>query len=80
MIAKLSKAERYLGTHGPSKVSYLRLQAMEIHTYIDSNNAGINDSLRWKWCEQAVEAVTYVHENNAINSDLRPEIYYSRRR
>lgn len=66
----------YLGAHAPSRgILLTEASHGNLQAYIDFNNAAINNSLRWKWSVQAVEAVAYVHRQGVIHSDLRPENY-----
>jgi serine/threonine protein kinase len=51
-----------------SEASYGNLQ-----TFIDSHNTRMDASLRWRLATQAAEAITHLHENGVIHSDLRPE-------
>jgi serine/threonine protein kinase len=51
-----------------SEASHGNLQRL-----INSHNATIDASLRWRLAEQAAEAITYIHKNGVIHSDLRPE-------
>jgi serine/threonine protein kinase len=44
-----------------------------LQKFIDSHNTTIDASLRWRFAEQAAEAITYIHKNGVIHSDLRPE-------
>jgi len=75
MTAKLS-VSRYLGAHTPSRgIQLTEASHGNLQAYINLNNAAIDNSLRWKWSVQAVEAVAYVHRQGVIHSDLRPENY-----
>ncbi|CZS96270.1 uncharacterized protein RCO7_04970 [Rhynchosporium graminicola] len=66
----------YLGAHASSKgILLTEASHGNLQTYIDVNKESIDDSLRWKWSLQAVEAVAYVHRQGVIHSDLRPENY-----
>ncbi|KAH9218053.1 kinase-like domain-containing protein, partial [Leptodontidium sp. 2 PMI_412] len=66
----------YLGVHSPSKgILLTEASNGNLQAYLDLNNATINNSLRWKWSVQVVEAVAYVHRQGVIHSDLRPENY-----
>jgi serine/threonine protein kinase len=44
-----------------------------LQKFIDSHNTTIDASLRWRLAEQAAEAITHIHKNGVIHSDLRPE-------
>ncbi|KIW13804.1 hypothetical protein PV08_08996 [Exophiala spinifera] len=47
----------------------------DLQHYIDQNNAKIDVPTRRKWCQQATEAVQYIHSKGIIHSDLRPQNY-----
>ena len=44
-----------------------------LQAYIDEKNAFIDIPLRTKWCWQAAESIAYLHDNDVIHSDLRPD-------
>ncbi|CAG8981742.1 hypothetical protein HYALB_00013354 [Hymenoscyphus albidus] len=65
----------YLGPHSSSRgIKLSEASHGNLQAYIDSG-VPIDNSLRWKWSLQAVEAVVYVHHKGVIHSDLRPENY-----
>lgn len=71
---KAKRINRYLGAHASSRgILLVEASHGNLQTYIDSHSAAMDDSLRWKWSVQAVEAVAYVHRKGVIHSDLRPE-------
>lgn len=45
----------------------------DLQKYIDSHNADLSVYQRSKMCEQAAEAIVYIHEKGVIHSDMRPE-------
>lgn len=72
----------YLGEH-PRIVPYLQpygdgillseARHGSLQTYIDTHHPKLTLSQRSKLCEQAAEAITYIHWKGVIHSDLRPE-------
>jgi serine/threonine protein kinase len=61
--------------HGISGNGILLSEASHgnLQKFIDSHNTTIDASLRWRLAEQAAEAITHIHKNGVIHSDLRPE-------
>ncbi|KAF1993259.1 kinase-like protein [Amniculicola lignicola CBS 123094] len=51
-----------------SKASYSNLQH-----YLEANYDNILLSTQQRWCQQAVESVSYIHYHGVIHSDLRPD-------
>lgn len=71
-LGKHSRIVPYLQPYGAgillSEACHGSLQA-----YIDTYHAKLNLSQRSKLCEQAAEAITYIHRKGVIHSDLRLE-------
>jgi serine/threonine protein kinase len=71
-ISRLILLNRYHGMLGNgillSEASHGNLQ-----NFVDSPDTKMNASLRWRLAEQAAEAITHIHKNGIIHSDLRPE-------
>jgi serine/threonine protein kinase len=61
--------------HGVSDNAIILSEASHgnLQNLIDSRNATIDASLRWRFAKQAAEAITHIHKNDVIHSDLRPE-------
>ncbi|KAI9652865.1 MAG: hypothetical protein M1821_007783 [Bathelium mastoideum] len=53
-----------------SKASHGNLQ-----NYLETSHDIIPSSVRQKWCRQAVEPIPYIHSQDIIHSDIRPENY-----
>ncbi|KAB5515437.1 kinase-like domain-containing protein [Coniochaeta sp. 2T2.1] len=63
MAGELSVVDKYLGVSA-NGIHLSEAGLGDLQKYIDSHNTG---------CEQAAEAVVYIHKKGVIHSDLRPE-------
>ncbi|OAA55615.1 Protein kinase-like domain protein [Niveomyces insectorum RCEF 264] len=65
---------QYLGYYdepgGPNGLLLAEASHGDLQTYLDTHPAP-DRSLALKWCQQAVEAIAYVHSRGVVHSDLR---------
>ncbi|KAF2869153.1 kinase-like domain-containing protein [Massariosphaeria phaeospora] len=75
ILEKLGHHPRTVPYHGMSGNGIVLSEASHgnLQKFIDSRNGEMHASLRWRLAEQAAEAITHMHKNGVIHSDLRPE-------
>ena len=44
-----------------------------LQAYLDAENSSISIYQRKRWCQQAAEAIVYIHSRDIIHADMRPE-------
>ncbi|KAI9683958.1 MAG: hypothetical protein M1829_004293 [Trizodia sp. TS-e1964] len=77
IFARLGRHPRIVPFLGNHEKGILLAEASHgsLQSYIDTNNATMDDRLRWKFCLQVTEAIVYIHERGVVHSDMRPENY-----
>jgi serine/threonine protein kinase len=61
---------RYLGPYGNSSIQLREASHGTLQVYLETYNAVIEDSLRYRWCIELAEGFAYIHSKGVIHSDV----------